>query len=81
MNPDVVAEVAEEVAEEAEVIEEYVAQVPFSEWLPRTLDLFSDTLRFIMREPLLRFFAVFGVFWVAVLLCLYLLRTGKSLSR
>lgn len=78
-----VAEVAEDVAEllEENLPEWMIDAPPFSEWLPRTLDLFSMILGFIMDTPLLRFFAVFGAFWVALTLCLYLLRTGKALSR
>ena len=77
---DVVGEVAE-LLEEAVLPEWMIEAPPFSEWLSRTLDLFSMILGFIMDTPLLRFFAVFGAFWVAVTLCLRLLRTGRGLSR
>ena len=76
----VVGEVAE-LLEEAILPEWMIEAPPFSEWLSRTLDLFSMILGFIMDTPLLRFFAVFGAFWVAVMLCLHLLRTGRGLSR
>ena len=79
-----VAQVAEDVAElfEGDVLPEWMIDAPpFSEWLSRTLDLFFMILGFIMDNPLLRLFAVFGAFWVAVTLCLYLLRTGRRLSR
>lgn len=77
---DVVEEVAE-LLEEAILPEWMIEPPPFSEWLSGTLDLFSMILGFIMDNPLLRLFAVFGVFWVAVTLCLYLLRAGRRLSR
>ena len=76
-----VLEVGEEFAEGAAILQGEIEPLTFSEWLSRTLDLFSEILRFVMGQPLLRFFAVFGVFWVAVMLCLYLLRTGRALAR
>ena len=79
-----VAEVAEDIAEllEEAILPEWMIEAPpFSEWLSRTMDLFSMILAFIMDTPLLRLFAVFGAFWVAVTLCLRLLRTGRGLSR
>ena len=77
---DAIVEAAE-VAEEVVLRQGQIEPVAFSEWLSRTLDLFSMSLRFVMSQPLLRFFAVFGVFWVSAMLCLYLLRTGKAISR
>ena len=55
--------------------------LPLDEWLTEVLALFSDTLGLILHTPLLRFFAVFGLFCVIIGLCLYLVRTGKALSR
>lgn len=55
--------------------------LPLDEWLTEVLGLFSDTLRLILHTPLLRFFAVFGLFCVVIGLCLYLVRTGRALAR
>lgn len=55
--------------------------LPLDEWLTEVLGLFADTLGLILHTPLLRFFAVFGLFCVIIGLCLYLVRTGKALSR
>lgn len=55
--------------------------LPLDEWLAEVLGLFADTLGLILQTPVLRFFAVFGLFCVIIGLCLYLVRTGKALSR
>lgn len=76
-----IVEVAEEVGEEVAALQGEIELLTFPEWFDRTLDLFVMILRFIMATPFLRFFAVFGVFWVSVMLCLRLLRTGRTLAR
>lgn len=52
-----------------------------NEYLSGVLDLFSDTLSFIMGVDVLAFFAVFGLFLTAFGLMFLLIRTGKTLSR
>lgn len=68
----------EEVEEAA--LQGIIEPLPFSEWFSRALDLFSDTLSWIMRVPYLRFFAVFAVFLVFCNLCAYFVRTGGRLA-
>lgn len=63
------------VLEDAEVVQPVVLSL--GEWLAETLNLFSDTLSAVMDVGVLRFFAVFGVFLVAVSLARVLLREGQ----
>lgn len=80
-------EVLEAVTEEAapelagEVAElQAVEPVPFGEWIWRVLDLFSDTLDFVLSNPLLQFFAVFALMFSAFCFVAYLVRSSRSLS-
>ena len=52
--------------------------LPLGEWLDEVVNLFSDTLGLIMSSPVLRFFAVFGVFLVVWWLALRLISAGKA---
>lgn len=81
-----IAEPVEEVLEELIESVEDVAELEsgfeplilsLGEWLNEVLDIFSDTLTQIMSSPVLRFFAVFGVFLVAWWLALRLISAGK----
>lgn len=76
---DLLEDVVEEVEEAA--LQGLIEPLPFSEWFSRALDLFSDTLSWIMSVPYLRFFAVFAAFFVVCNLCVYLVRTGRRLAR
>ena len=51
-----------------------------SDWLSAVADLFADVLGLILSTPVLRFFAVFGVFLSAFGLAWYFVRTGKTLA-
>lgn len=57
-----------------------IEPLTFSEWFNRALDLFFDTLSWVMSVRYLRFFAVFSLFLVACNLLVYLMRTGRGLS-
>lgn len=76
---DLLEDVVEEVLLQAEIDE--IEPLTFSEWFSRALDLFSDTLSWVMSVPYLRFFAVFAVFWVACNLCVYLFCTGRRIAQ
>ena len=71
-----VEEVLEDVAELQGGFEPLILSL--GEWLNEVLNLFSDTLGQIMSSPVLRFFAVFGVFLVAWWLALRLISAGKT---
>lgn len=73
--PDAVPDVAELQGEFQPVV------LSLNQWLSAVLDLFSDTLSFIMSVDVLAFFAVFGLFLTAFGLAFYLIKAGKTLSR